>query len=369
MTNTKHLFAKFLRNDILVEQGRLLYSLLYAFLSAGYRVSLFDNLPPENLGRCGKLVLSMKDVILTRSIPNNPTECIYLYDKEDRSLGKLHWDRRIEIKSDLFSSYCFKTPIIMPYVMHPRQTGPDLAQRLERCRNIDKRFKIFFSGDTKNYDRNRIQYPGPKIPRLEVINTLLERLGDNIILVKDTAMLEELHGSAHTDKCVIVDTNNIWVEEREWLSSLAKADFFLSPPGIAMPMCHNIIEAMAVGAIPITNYPEWLQPNLVHMENCIVFEDKNDLIDKINSALEMKAEQIAAMRKNVIKYYELYLKPSAIVKTIESRHENKTIVLLYTENNVRKNWSKLNKHSILMRSGSATSEMGLVKCLLQKLLP
>ena len=43
-----------------------------------------------------------------------------------------------------------------------------------------------------------------------------------------------------------------------------------------MPMCHNIIESMAVGVIPITNYPEWFDPDLEHMKNCIVFDDQKD---------------------------------------------------------------------------------------------
>jgi len=366
--NAKHLFAKFLRNDILVEQGRLLYSLLYAFSTAGYRVTLFDNLSKDSLGRCGKLVLNMEGVTIECAPPDDPTKCIYLYDKEDRTLGKHQWDKKIGIRSDLFSPYCFKKPIIMPYVMHPRQTGPNLEQRLTRCRTLEKSIRIFFSGDTKNYNRNRVRYPKPKLPRLEVINTLQERLGDDIILLKDAVLLKEPHGTTYSDKCVIVDTNNIRIEEHDWLSSLAKADFFLSPPGIVMPMCHNIIEAMSVGTIPITNYPEWLLPNLTHMKNCITFDDKNDLIHQINSALTMNPEQITLMRKNVLAYYEEHLKPSAFIRTLESRPDNKIVVLLYTEKNVANNWEKLNKNSILLRNDEVTEKLGWARCLLHSFL-
>lgn len=370
MTNTKHLFAKFSEKDILKEQGRPLHALLYAFSSTGYRISLFDNLAPDSLGNYGKLVLSMKGVTLTNSPPNNSKDCIYLYDKEDRALGKYHWYKKVEVRSDLFSAYCFKNPVIMPYTMHPSHTGHGLEQRLIQHRASKKKVRIFFSGDTKNYGRNRIQYPKAKLPRLEVINTILKRMGDDVILVKEPSMLSELlHGSAYTNKCVVMDTSSIWVEEREWLSSLAKADFFLSPPGIVMPMCHNIIEAMAVGTIPITNYPEWLQPNLTHMENCIVFDDKDDLINKIRSALEMSADQIAKMRANVLSYYEAHLKPSIFISKLESRPENKTIVILYTEGNVARNWAKLSKHSILMRGPEAAAESSWVRCLFRNLIP
>lgn len=362
MTTAKYLFAKLQTRDLLVEQGRLLYAVLYAFSSAGYRISLFDNLDPESLGRCGKLVPSIPNVTLTTAPPGNPEDYIYLYDKEDRGLGKRSWRKKLKVKDDLFSSYCFKSPIVVPYGIHPRQTGPDLDERLAQHRDRERKMRIFFSGDTKNYGRNRIQYPAPKLPRLEVINTILERLGDAVTRVADSATLNMLRDAGYTNKCVIVDTSQIWVEEREWLGSLARADFFLSPPGIVMPMCHNIIEAMAVGTIPITNYPEWLEPRLSHMENCIVFDDKDDLINKIRSVLEMDSTEIARMRANVVSYYENHLKPSVLARELEARPERENVALVYTEGNVARNSAKLNANSILLRE-SATAKQPGWKCI------
>ena len=42
------------------------------------------------------------------------------------------------------------------------------------------------------------------------------------------------------------------------LDALAKADFFLACPGVGMPLCHNLIEAIAAGAIPILQYAAYL---------------------------------------------------------------------------------------------------------------
>jgi hypothetical protein len=349
MTSPKFIFAKFLEKNILLEQGRLLYSLLNAFSTTGYYISLFDNLEPDSLEKYGKLVFTLEGLTLTDSPPANPEDWVYLYDKEDKTLGKYGWRKKIEVRDDLFSSYCFKNPIIMPFPMHPVHSGPDLEQRLQQCRASEKTIRVFFSGDTKNYGRNRIRYPQAKLPRLEIINTVLDRMGDDAILVKDLSTLSELHGSVYANKCVIVDTGRIWIDDRVWLQNLAKADFFLGPPGIVMPMCHNIVEAMAVGTVPITNYPEWFDPRLTHMENCIAFDDKDDLINKIRSTLEMSADQIARMRANAICHYETHFISSAFTRRIESHPDRKIIVLIYTEGNVARNWSTLNRHSILMR--------------------
>jgi hypothetical protein len=247
--------------------------------------------------------------------------------------------------------------------------GPDLEQRLQQCRASEKKLRVFFSGDTKNYGRNRIRYPQAKLPRLEVINTLLERMGDDVILVKDLSALSELHGSAYTNKCVIVDTSKTWINDREWLRNLAKADFFLSPPGIVMPMCHNIIEAMAVGTIPITNYPERFDPKLTPMENCLAFDEKVDLIDIIRHALALSADQIAKMRMNAISHYEAHLRARAFTRVLESHPHRKIIVLIYTEGNVARNWAKLNKRSILMRGTTSARDKGWIGQMSECLFP
>jgi hypothetical protein len=125
---------------------------------------------------------------------------------------------------------------------------------------------------------------------------------------------------------------------------------------------------MAVGTIPITNYPEWMRPNLVHMENCIVFDDEADLIRKVQLALSLDKSEIARMRANVIDYYRKHLDPRIFVRGLEARPERDITVLLYTEDNVRDNWAQLDRHSVLMRHGEGNSVMpSRIVCLLHNL--
>jgi hypothetical protein len=362
----KRLFVKLQTENILVEQGRQLYAVLYAFSLSGYRIDLFDSLNRERLGRYGKMAYEIKSVRVMDRLPDDIENCIYLYDKEDRSLAGLNWWKKVQVRDDLFSPYCCKNPMIMPYGMYPKQTSPQPDQRLDVLRANNRKLRIFFSGDTKDYGRNRIQYPAPKLPRLEIVNTLRERIADDVILVQDEATLNVLrdNDSQYSNHCVIMDTSRVWVEVSAWLDTLADADFFLSPPGIVMPMCHNLIEAMAVGTIPITNYPEWMRPNLVHMENCIVFDDEDDLIRKVKLALSLNESEIARMRANVIDYYRKHLDPRIFVKELEARQERDVTVLLYTENNVRDNWARLNRHSVLMRHEAPTGKLSKTKCLI-----
>lgn len=346
-------FAKFTDNDILDEMGRLLYSILNIFAINGYQVKLFDNINFSKLDKYGQLVPSMSNLTLVDTVPDNSGHMFYLFDREDKSCSRQQWKKKIQVKFDIFSPYRITDPVFMPYPVHPMLSGADLPTRLEKLRNNEKRLRIFFSGDTKGYTKNRIHYPNTKIPRLEVIETILEQLGDKTIHVKDETALKGLFNGDFINSCVIVDTSSLWIDPKDWLHDLSKTDFFICPPGYCMPMCHNVIEAMAVGAIPIINYPEWFNPTLRHMENCIAFDDKKDLVRKIEDVLEMGQQQVSEMRNRVIDYYENHLSPRKFIKDIESRKDKKITVLMITDRNTVKNASRLNENSILI-SGKPT---------------
>ncbi len=356
MSSRRFLFAKFTEKEILGELGRPLYSLLYAFSSSGYQISLFDNISSKNLKKYGKLSCSLSNLSLTDAHPANTEDWIYLFDKEDKAFEECTWHKKVQVRFNIFSSYWLKNPIIMPYPVHPSHATADLGERLNKYRSSNKNMRIFFSGDTKGYTRNRVKHPKEKLPRLEIINTILERMHEDVLHVKEPSVLNNLLNTAYIRKCVIVDTNDIWVDKRNWLGMLASANFFLSPPGIVMPMCHNLIEAMSVGAIPITNYPEWLDPALTHMKDCIVFDDRNDLIEKLKLALEMDEKQIAKMRGNSLNYYNNYLSPDTFVHRIESRIDRKITVLLTTEKYMARKSRKLNRNSILLRGTMRDNE-------------
>ncbi len=350
-------YAKFLKNEILGEMGRLLFSLLNAFSVSGYHIRLADNLPQAALDKYGRLACSLPRVSLTDALPSETSEMIYLFDEEDRTLGARKWRKKVQIRFDVFSPYWFTQPILMPYPVHPVHAGPDLRDRLQTYRASEKKMRVFFSGDREGYAKNRIQYPKPKLPRLEVINAVLTEMGDKALLVRGEQDLDSICAVGYVNRCLIMDQNESRIDETRWLSTLATSDFFLCPPGYVMPMCHNTVEAMAVGSIPIINYPEWFDPHLEHLKNCIAFDDKTDLLVKLNDVLKMGAEQVARMRQRVIDYYDEYLAPESFVRKLEASERPKVIVLMITDANVSKNASKLNARSVLIR-GTSTPGIG-----------
>ncbi len=362
------MFAKFLEKEILLELGRNLFLLLNAFAAAGYRVKLHDDIRTKDLDKYGRLIYSLDNLALTDALPNDTENWIYLFDKEDRAIGKHPWQKKIRVQYDLFSPYWFKMPVIMPFTPHPVHVTPNLKQRLEKLRSSKKDIRIFFSGDTKGFKRNRVRYPETKLTRSQIVDTTLECMDDRLQVITDVSDLSQTYNGKYLNKCALVDTNVVRVEFKDWLPTLARTEFFLSPPGIVMPMCHNIIEAMAVGAIPITNYPEWFDPNLIHMENCIAFSDQSDLVRKLNQALNMGTVEIARMRANVLEYYKTHLESDTFVRRVESSSDDPLTVLIYTEANMARNPNKLNKNSILMRGTRPVGEEAWIMRLTRRLM-
>jgi hypothetical protein len=367
-TSERILFVKFQEREILEDLGRIIFAVISAFSTAGYKIQLFNNIDVADLKKYGSRILDFENLTLTSEPPSVTEAATYLFDKEDAEIGRLGWLRRIKVRFDVFSSYRFQRPVIMPFPVHPNQNTPDLPARLKKLRSTNKNMKVFFSGDTKEYKKLRVRYPKTKIARLPLIKYVIENMTDNVLLVSDKSDLERLPQARYIDKCVIVDTNQVWVKDKDWLPSLARAHMFLCLPGALMPMCHNATEAMAVGTIPITNYPEWFDPDLIHMENCIVFDDEEDLIEKLKLVMDMDQGELSRIRENAIDYYETYLRSASFIHRIESHEDSDITVLILTGFNVRNNASRLNKNSILIRGTTSNYSRAWYEKLFARLL-
>jgi len=352
MKKNKLLFANLTTKQTYLEWGRIFFSVLNTFTEADYKILLLDNEALHNLDVYGKPAFDLKNLTIVDSPPEKTENYTYLYDKKDSHLNA-DWEKKVFLKYDLYAKYYFEQPMIMPFPVHPLQEIHGYIPRLPDLRNAKRNFRILFAGDIDKYKRTWINHPKEKLPRQEIIETIKDQLdNEKLQLITDEASYSEAMNTEFINKFVIIDNDSQRINNKLWLDTLAKSQFFFSPPGIVMPMCHNITEAMAVGCIPITNYPEWLHPNLEHGVNCIVFDTKQDLLEQIDAVLTMDEATILTMKNKAIEYYEKYLKKAAFMNRLEAYPHKDLTVLYYTEGNVARNTNKLNKHSVLMRDTS-----------------
>ena len=105
------------------------------------------------------------------------------------------------------------------------------------------------------------------------------------------------------DKIVLIDIQKFKIPSSEYFNVLLKTDFFIFMPGYIQPFCHNQIEAMASGAVPITQFPDIFNPPLVHKKTAVVFDSASDLIHLLAEINTIPQEEIFYLRQNIVKYY------------------------------------------------------------------
>jgi hypothetical protein len=133
----------------------------------------------------------------------------------------------------------------------------------------------------------------------------------------------------------LVDSSAHSIPMERFRQTVAGFGFFLCAPGVFMPLCHNLVEAMSVGAIPLIqrSYAELLEPVLEHGRNAIVFDGEADLVAKVGEALAMDPARIAGMKQAVLAYHEDHLSPRAVVSRV-LHPEVRTIRMLAGERSV-----------------------------------
>lgn len=189
---------------------------------------------------------------------------------------------------------------VMPYPMHPTTLSKIQRHDLASLRESQRSVKLFFAGlQQERYGRSRIETAFGVQSRISLLNVLRQHRGQR---VRPTLK------NADRDSMIVVNSQTDPIAADQWFTTLAKTDFFLCCPGAAQPMCHNVVEAMSVGAIPLIEYGDRFTPHLTDGVNAVCFRGKPDLKKTLDRIDQMTEDRIHTIRGNVVKYYEEHLR-------------------------------------------------------------
>lgn len=343
------------RNIYYEDMGRYIYLLLKVLTFTEGNVALVKNinlLDYRRLGIYGRKIYELDNVVLTTKLPKKTENKILIYDREVNQWKSKIWKQLIKIEFDI----SLPVPrhdnwVFMPYPMHPSSYSNTQYLNIKNLRDSPRKVRILFAGNVDprvyaNTDPQSILGKFKVIPRATVINTITSHLVDEILPVSSWEHMQLLIDGDYMQKCIILPKSNFQVPQEKWLEVVSKSDFFLCAPGVDIPLCHNAIESMAVGTIPITNYPDWFFPSLEHLKNCIRFTTKEDLIDAIKLVLNMDKSQIEELRKNAIAYYETHLScESFLAKTVYS---DKPEITVFMNAHLQDYLQKIDKNSVIL---------------------
>ncbi|MGB3780193.1 MAG: hypothetical protein WA960_17655 [Tunicatimonas sp.] len=295
------------------DRGRYAYLLAKSLDLAGYQLIFYPQF--HFLSRLNKykallnaLNFRVLDPRIARRVSSLP-DSLMLYQAGGRKRVKLEW---------LAAGPVPEGAMPMPYGMHPLM---DQQAYVRPNPERSTRRRVFFGGNTtpKDYQRSVLATRYGKINRVEVLGHLINQLDKSEITLVTRS--EQLREALPDPRVVIVRTEDHPIATEDWLAVLSQSDFFLACPGAHMPMCHNVIEAMRVGTIPLLQYPEYFHPPLEPGVHCVVYRDRETLIQQTRSVLQMPPEEIIKLKKNVTDYYEQYLHPPAWIERLVQRPE------------------------------------------------
>ena len=180
-----------------------------------------------------------------------------------------------------------------------------------------REWRLFFSGKTTSdlYKSTILPLKFGKMSRDEILQTVERALPPQSVY--RVGEREDLAPGAVREPCFVWSNSAKHIIPRaEWLSVLSRADFFLACPGKEMPLCHNLIEALSRGVIPILEHPEYLDPPMEHGLNCIVFHGPDELVAAVKRALSCDKAEIVRLRSNAYAYFQKHLAPGKFAERI-----------------------------------------------------
>jgi hypothetical protein len=214
--------------------------------------------------------------------------------------------------------------IFAPYFAHPQFYKAGLHNSARMMRDEDRNIRIFFAGTISSSAYSE-KFAFPILNRDEILSHIFKKFASTIT-TKITRTETRILIISTDDTRDVIDKHKLSLQE--YIDTMSRSDFFVCPPGWIMPHSHNLIEAMSVGTIPITNYYSYMRPSLIPDSTCLSFSTIEELDKIIDRALSMQAMEIQHLRQSVISYYEEYLKPESFGrKLIECLPEISEVVV------------------------------------------
>ncbi|MBD2493039.1 hypothetical protein [Nostoc sp. FACHB-280] len=307
------------------------------------------------LGYEGRRLFSLKNVkIVPPASYKLPTEVVVSPDNNQSEFLKITAAKKQIIIENDVSQEPKQDSFMLPYGVHPYflQNYAEFNSSIKKLRSQDRAISVLFSGATAfvidKYLVERYYHVPSRDRCVEFLTENSTRL--NIAIIQEFPERKKFNDNPGRYKDYSLVLCKCKGLPEKWLDELSTANFFLALPGSHMLMCHNAIEAMAVGTIPIISYENWFFPNLINGENCLTYKSLEELPLVIAYANQLEKTVIEKMRKAVMDYYDNYLNLVEVVNFIKNYQGCQ--LHLYINHEDAETLRNLTDKSIITRGGS-----------------
>lgn len=211
----------------------------------------------------------------------------------------------------------------VPLLFHPSLMTDRAFEDARRfSENTDRRLGGFFAGnlDPAVYDKAVFRNEYGMLNRHEMVQILREPEFRGWLYEPGSwgEFLAEFSSGSLRERFTLIDVRRFGVPQNQWLELLSQTRCFLAPPGYTQPFCHNLIEALSVGAVPLTGYGHLLRPRLVPGQSCLAFGDADELRGMLRSLQGREPRDWVGMSRAAREYQQLHLSPQALGSVLES---------------------------------------------------
>jgi len=291
-----------------IEPNRRLYHICSYLQESGY--NCFVNISFRqffSMDLYGLKAILLPHVYSSRGVNRIDAELVVTDDKKITSgfktliLDYSVFDRQTDYSKSLFYPIHFH-----PDFMNKESEKTAIAKSHEaRKRHIS----VFFAGncDQESYNSSITVNYFNIHTRWDIFHFLLENINQENLYIPtnyNEFCLKRNNGEL-IDKIVLIDINRFKIPQSDWFDILTDSDYFIHLPGYIQPWCHNQIESIASGAIPIIEYPGLFHPALENMMNAVAYKSKADLMDRLNEILSgsITDNKKEMLRSNISSYY------------------------------------------------------------------
>ena len=302
------------------DMGRYLHHLITEFEECGYYIAFTNNyrfLATIDSKAFKKLIFKRPFSIIELNKP--PKHCKLLVTDSEKKL--VHsFDKTIQIDyRQMRVLAAHRNAFELPFFVHPEIHDSQQVTTLHKSfpeLNQPRSLRILFAGNAKarKYDSPVLAKTYKVMSRVKILNSAKRTLSDKQLRMPQSTA--SIIPSEYSNTLTIATTQSSPIPSQEWINTIGKSDFYLACPGVGMPLCHNLIEALAAGSIPILQYPQYLDPPLENGKNCLVFNDESELDTVLQKALNMERDNIRLLQLNIASYYQNHLEPGTFTQKL-----------------------------------------------------
>ena len=223
--------------------------------------------------------------------------------------------RHIRVRYDVFNENTGNdaSSMFYPILLHPNilneRNEKDALAHFENNLDAPRRITCLFAGNVnpESYDNPRTREYFHIHTRHEIYSWIRDSLDERLVFEPKSMveLTDAIKNGQTVGRVVLVDSSRFEIPQNRLFDFFSITDFFIHMPGFIQPFCHNQIESMAAGAVPVTQFPGIFRPPFIDGDNAVVYRTLPELsatLARICSH-EMPDERIRSMRKSINRYY------------------------------------------------------------------